>query len=99
MIARIGKSELNERFVCFRGVLVCTSLGPAAARTGFSAGGPFWGTGTTTSPLGMVAPRKCAVDIPTCTSAMRDGHQNGAASELLVPVLHIRGSLGWLTLN
>ena len=43
MIARIGKSELNERFVCFRGVLVCTSLGPAAARTGFSAGGLFLG--------------------------------------------------------
>ena len=72
-------------------------LGPAAACAGFSAGGLF--LGHRGSPLGPAVPQKCDVDVPTCTSAMRNGHQNGAESELLVPVLHIRGSLGWLTLN
>ena len=70
---------------------------PAAARAGFSAGGLF--LGHRGSPLGPVAPRKCDVDVPTCTSAMRDGHQNGAESELLAPVLHIRCSRGWPWLN
>ena len=72
---------------------------PAAARAGFSAGGLC--PGHRGSPLGPVAPRKCEVGVPTCTSAMRDGHQNGAESELLAPALHIRCSRGWswLTLN
>ena len=74
---------------------------PAAARAGFSAalGGLF--PGHRGIPLGPVAPRKCGVGVPTCTSAMRDGHQNGAESELLAPVPHIRCSRGWpwLTLS
>ena len=74
---------------------------PAAARAGFSAalGGLF--PGHRGIPLGPVAPRKCGVGVPTCTSAMRDGHQNGAEPELLAPVLDIRCSRGWpwLTLS